>query len=116
MFYFLEFSCPKIESWLFLFCVFSGIFSFSCSLYVTYYCGCPFLVKICSLTSRYIENQDQENTDDYRCLLGFVMASLRVLFCVVLPRPTFESLAAKHSFVLFQTRTNLSEFQLHGVF
>ena len=47
MFYFLEFSCLKIESWLFLFCVFSDIFSFSCSLYVTYYCGCPFLVKIC---------------------------------------------------------------------
>ena len=43
-----------------------------------------------------------------------------VSFCVVLPRPrllsTFESLAAKHSFVSFQTRTNLSEFQLHGVF
>ena len=38
----------------------------------------------------------------------------------VSPRPrllsTFESLAAKHSFVSFQTRTNLSEFQLQGVF
>ena len=52
--------------------------------------------------------------------INIVMASLRVLFCVVLPRPrllsTLESLAAKHSFVSFQTRTNLSEFQLHGVF
>ena len=52
--------------------------------------------------------------------INIVMASLRVLFCVVLPRPrllsTFESLATKHSFVSFQTRTNLSEFQLHGVF
>ena len=52
--------------------------------------------------------------------INIVMASLHVLFCVVLPRPrllsTFESLAAKHSFVSFQTCTNLSEFHLHGVF
>ena len=64
MFYFLEFSCLKIESWLFLFCVFSDIFSFSCSLYVTYYCGCPFLVKICSLTSRYIDDDDDDDDAD----------------------------------------------------
>ena len=44
-----------------------------CSLYATYYCACPFLVKICSLTFRYIENQDQENTDDYRCLSAAIV-------------------------------------------